>query len=249
MIKAVLFDLDDTLLELNLTAFVGRYALGASDLLAQAARRPTPPVALAFSQALLATEDAKRADSLSNEQLFCERFGHLTGIPMDDPAFRDLMATFDRDVVPTYKDGIVRARPKAGARETVDKVHEMGLVCALATNPTFSIECDRVRMGWAGIREEDFALVSTWSNSTRVKPHAQYYQEFVDALGLTLNECLMVGNDIRRDFAKPEECGLRTAYVGHARPQRAVWCGTLTELAKDLPALIARLDAADARRA
>ena len=35
MIQAVLFDLDDTLLSLNLTAFLARYINGASGLLAR----------------------------------------------------------------------------------------------------------------------------------------------------------------------------------------------------------------------
>ena len=33
MIKAVLFDLDDTLLDINLAAFVARYALGQARIL------------------------------------------------------------------------------------------------------------------------------------------------------------------------------------------------------------------------
>ena len=40
MIKAVLFDLDDTLLVLNLTAFVGRYLHGLSGLVGLIADRP-----------------------------------------------------------------------------------------------------------------------------------------------------------------------------------------------------------------
>ena len=39
VIKAVLFDLDDTLLRLNLTAFIARYVAGAARLLS---RRSSP---------------------------------------------------------------------------------------------------------------------------------------------------------------------------------------------------------------
>ena len=51
----------------------------------------------------------------------------------------------------------------------------------------------------------------------------------------------MVGNDAVRDLPRAD-CGLRTAYVGHARPKRAVWRGSMAELARELPDLIARLD-------
>lgn len=248
MIRAVLFDLDDTLLRLNLTAFVARYVAGASVLLGQAARLSPARVGAAFAQALVAIDSQKRRDSLTNEQLFNQALLEKTGIPLDDPVIADLVECFEREVVPGYGGGIVDARPQEGAREAVDAVWRCGLVCALATNPTFSLTCDKARMAWAGVCEEDFSLVSTTANSTRCKPCARYYQEFCNQLGLRAEECLMVGNDATRDFARPD-CGLRTAYVGHARPKRAVWRGSLAELARELPELVRRLDDEEARPA
>ena len=52
VIKAVLFDLDDTLLDLNLTAFVGRYLFGLSGVLDLVANVPAftlqPALATSF---------------------------------------------------------------------------------------------------------------------------------------------------------------------------------------------------------
>lgn len=241
MIRAVLFDLDDTLLRLNLMAFIARYVAGASRLLASAARVSPLSLAAPFAGSFLAIDAQDRADSLTNEQLFNQTFFSACGIPLDDPAIADLMECYEREVVPGYAGGVVSARPVEGAREAVDAVWDAGLICALATNPTFSLACDRARMGWAGVSEDDFALVSTLANSSRCKPCAQYYQEFANQLGVRLEECLMVGNDATRDFARPE-CGLRTAYVGHGRPGRAVWRGPMAELARQLPELVARLN-------
>ena len=246
MIRAVLFDLDDTLLRLNLTAFVARYVAGATTLLAQAARMTAPSVGSAYVRGFLAIDAQDRTDSLTNEQLFNQVFLARTGIPLDDPVIHDLVDYYESAIVPGYSGGVVAARPVEGAREAVEKVHDLGLICALATNPTFSLACDRARMGWAGVSEDDFVLVSTFSNSTRSKPSAQYYQEFANALGVRLEECLMVGNDATRDFARPE-CGLRTAYVGHARPKKAVWHGPMKELSSRLPDLLARLNEDDAQ--
>lgn len=241
MIRAVLFDLDNTLLSLNLTAFVARYVAGASRLLASAARTSPLSLAVPYAKGFLAVESEARSDALTNEQVFNEAFLAASGIPLDDPAIADLVGFYEREVVPGFSGGIVGARPQEGAREAVEAVWGRGLVCALATNPTFSLACDRARMGWAGLRDDDFAAISTISNSTRVKPHARYYQEFANRLGLRLDECLMVGNDATRDFARPD-CGLRTAYVGHGRPSRAVWRGPLSALARELPELVARLN-------
>ena len=241
VIKAVLFDLDDTLVRLNLSAFIARYVAGASRLLASAAR--TSPISLGgpYVRAFLAIDSQKRSDSLTNEQLFNRVFFESTGIPLDDPAIADLVTYYESGIVPGFSGGIVSARPVPGARKAIDAVHDLGLVCALATNPTFSLACDRARMGWAGVSEKDFALVSTYSNSTRCKPSTRYYQEFANQLGVSLEECLMVGNDAVRDIVR-DGCGLRSAYVGHGRPGGAVWRGPMERLARELPALVASLD-------
>ena len=245
MIKAVLFDLDDTLLRLNLTAFIARYVSGASRLLASVARTSPVSLGVPYVRAFLAMDAQDREDSLTNEQLFNKTILETTGIPLDDPVIADLMNYYESEIVPRFSGGIVSARPVPGAREAIEAVHDAGLICALATNPTFSLACDRARMGWAGVDEKDFALVSTYSNSTRCKPSTRYYQEFANQLGVRLEECLMVGNDAVRDIVR-DGCGLRTAYVGHGRPRGAVWRGPMERLARELPDLVARLDEQDA---
>lgn len=198
-----------------------------------------------YVRAFLAMDAQDREDSLTNERLFNKTILESTGIPLDDPVIADLMTYYETDIVPSFSGGIVSARPVDGARAAVEAVHDAGLVCALATNPTFSLACDRARMGWAGVSEDDFALVSTYSNSTRCKPSLRYYQEFANLLGVRLEECLMVGNDAARDIVRPD-CGLRTAYVGHARPKDAVWRGPMERLARELPDLVERLNESDA---
>ena len=238
MIRAVLFDLDDTLLSLNLTAFLARYVNGASGLLCRASGKVRVNIMAAYARAWLAVEAETRRDRLTNEQLINKIVFEQTGIPLDDPAIADMICCYERTVVPRMGSGIVRAQPMPGAREAVDCVHDLGLVCALATNPVVSHACDVARLHWAGFDEGDFALISCAENSTRSKPWAGYYEEFCGKLGVTPDECLMVGNDARRDFAHPE-CGLRTIYVGHARPKRAIWSGRMSDLAPALPRLIA----------
>ena len=66
MIKAVLFDLDDTLLRLNLSAFILRYVAGASRLLADAARTSPAALALPFARSFLAIDAQDRSDSLTS---------------------------------------------------------------------------------------------------------------------------------------------------------------------------------------
>ena len=241
VIKAVLFDMDDTLLSVNLTAFMARYVSDMSALLGEVASMNPARVAWAMGKGYLAMSDGNRMDSDTNEAVYADCVRRLTRIPVDDPVIADAISYYDREVLPGKNDRLIRAVPQPGAHECVGRVREMGLAAALATNPVFTRDCIATRLRWAGFAMGDFDLVTHMGNSTRLKPQARYYQQTIAALGLVPEECLMVGNDARRDFPRPD-IGLATAYVGHGRPGRAVWRGPLAKLAEDIPAVIDRLN-------
>lgn len=243
MIKAVLFDMDATLLDINLTAFMGAYVADVSRILVRISGKPTLAFGGAWARGYLAIANEGRTDGLTNLELFSATVERLTGVPVADPAIADAISCYERTVLPRRRGGLVGARPMEGGIAAIERAREMGLAVALATNPSFSQDCIRVRMGWAGIADMPFARVSHMGNSTRLKPRARYYEEFVSALGLAPEECIMVGNDARRDFPHPD-IGMPTAYVGHARPGRAAWSGRMSELADALPALVDRLNLA-----
>lgn len=47
----------------------------------------------------------------------------------------------------------------------------------------------------------DFRLITAYANSCHCKPNPAYYQDILDALGLSPENCLMVGNDANEDLA------------------------------------------------
>lgn len=241
MIKAVLFDMDSTLLDINLSAFLVAYAADVSRLMAEISGKPTASFGPAFARCYLSMGDPKRADGLTNAEMFAQTFEKLTGVPLLDPVIADALKCYERDVLPSRQGGLVAARPMPGGLDALQTCQDLGLKVALATNPSFTETCIRVRMGWAGIQDMPFERISYMQNSTRLKPKARYYEEFISALGLTPEECLMVGNDSKRDFPKPD-IGLRTIYVGHAKPRRAIWSGRMSELPEALPAIVDNLN-------
>ena len=247
MIKAVLYDLDDTLLNINLTAFVARYLSGEEKLLSKISGIPFPTTMHAITRAYLAVDSQERTDDLTNRQLFDEIVLSHTGIPLSDPAIADAIECYEKTEIPLMRDGLVQARPRAGVREALEATKSLGLISALATNPLFSLATDEVRMVWAGVTDDDFAAISTLDNSKRSKPSARYYEEFCASIGCAPDECLMVGNDARRDFPHPD-IGLPTAYVGHAWPKRAMFRGDLLSFAEALPGIVAYLDAVDTQK-
>ena len=80
----------------------------------------------------------------------------------------------------------------------------MGLGVVLATNPLFPPIATQSRIRWAGLEPEDFALVTTYDNSSFSKPNPEYYREILGKLNLRAEECLMVGNDALEDMAARE---------------------------------------------
>lgn len=242
MIKAVLFDLDDTLLDINLIAFVARYALGQARILARATRTPLPVASCALTRAYLSIDSQTRRDGLTNAQLFEHTLSRRLGTDVSLPELQDALAFYDEQCVPRMQEGLVSARPRKGAQAILDAARSLGLTVALATNPCFTPMVDKVRLSWADLDPTQFARISHLENSSRTKPSAHYYQEFITHLGLTPQECLMVGNDASRDFPRPA-CGLATAYVGHGFTRKGVYAGHLRELARRLPEVIDRLNA------
>ena len=70
----------------------------------------------------------------------------------------------------------------------------------LATNPLFPAQATHWRIQWAGMKPEDFELVTTYDNSSSCKPNPKYYQDILDQFGLKAEECVMVGNDVTEDM-------------------------------------------------
>ena len=240
MIEAVLFDLDETLLDLNLDAYVRSFSLGRVDLVGRIARMPAIRVAVPYCRALVGML-GERDDDLTNAAFLDGRFEDLTGIPLDDPAIAGCISFYDREVFnPSARASrAIGGRPMPGAHRCLEACLRLGVKVALATNPTFPEACTRERMAWAGIDDFPFDHVTFIENATRAKPWARYYEEVCAAIGADPKRCLMVGNDPKNDFATGAT-GLRTCYVGRRPTRRAWWRGSLEELARELPRLVER---------
>lgn len=233
-LKAVVFDMDDTLLSINLSAFIGVFALDEANLLAQVARKPIVSLFSPVGSAMLALNNGDRVegDVRTNRQFFADELERRCGIPVLEPAIADMLEFYEREVLPKKNDRVISARPRKGAHDAVETVLDRGMRIALLTNPSFSRACIECRMGWGEMLDMPFELVTTWENSTRVKPSADYYRDSLAKLGLTPEETLMVGNDPKRDFPSPD-IGLKTAYVGNGFQPDALWNGDMADFAKD----------------
>jgi HAD superfamily hydrolase (TIGR01549 family) len=184
--SAVLFDLDGTLLESNMQAFLPAYLQMAG---ARAAHLMPPKQFIAHL--LAATEEMVRNDGrATNKTVFESAFYPATGLGAEtwDPIF----AGFYRDDFPTL-EGITRRKPEA--RGVVELAFAAGMAVVIATNPLFPEVAVRQRMAWAGVEGLPYSLVTTYENSRYAKPNLRYFDAIAAILGLPPERCLVVGDE------------------------------------------------------
>ena len=191
-LKAVLFDLDGTLLPMDQDLFVKAYLGSFAQKLAPHGYEPKQ-----FVQAIWMGVSAmvKNDGSRYNEKLFFDQFEKVYGQKTYDDA--RLMDEFYQKDFDNAKQ-VCGFNPKA--KIVVDKLKQMGLKIVLATNPIFPAIATQKRMSWAGFEPNDFELYTTFENSRFCKPNVAYYQDILDQLGLKAEECIMVGNDVNEDM-------------------------------------------------
>lgn len=192
MIKAVLFDLDGTLLPMDQDYFISEYMKGLALKMSEYGYEPE-----SFTKAMWAGVKGvyKNDGSLLNEERFweeCER-ALQRRVRDDEQYFNEFYETeFQK-----YRE-ICGFNP--AAKPTVDQIRSMGYRVALATNPFFPMIATESRTRWAGFEPTDFEFITTFENSYSCKPNPRYYLEVANKLGLSPEECLMVGNDVRDDM-------------------------------------------------
>lgn len=227
-LRAILFDLDDTLLSNDMDTFLPHYL----KLISAYARDTYDPAQLV--QDLLAATQVMMDDSdptVSNEDAFWDRFSQLTGF---DRA--EMIPFFTRFYLTRFDDlqKVVECRPES--RLLVEWALRQGYSTVIATNPMFPrVAVDR-RLAWAGVDDFDYALVTSYENMHFTKPNPEYYREILAILNCHPAEALMVGDDWERDMIPAAQVGIKTFWIApveQARPDPTVpitMQGTLADL-------------------
>lgn len=191
-IQAVFFDLDGTLLPMDQDAFTNGYFKFLVKKLAPHGYAPEELIrAVWHGTGAMVKNDGSR----SNEEAFWEDFAGVLGPKAleDKPLFESF-----------YANEFQQARALCGfapqAAEIVAMLHGAGVRVILATNPIFPAVATGNRIGWAGLRPEDFELITTYENIGCSKPNPDYYREILRRTGLAPEACLMVGNDVDEDM-------------------------------------------------
>ena len=200
-IQMILFDLDGTLLPMDMDVFTGSYF----KLLAAKAKLHGYADSKALIDAVWAGIAAmvKNDGSRTNEEAFWACFAKIFGEDKlkDRPMFDEFYAVEFQQA-----QAFCGFSPKA--KETVELAKALGFRVALATNPLFPDIATVSRARWAGLDVRDFELYTTYENSVHCKPNPDYYRDVLAKLNLPAEACLMVGNDAHEDMIA-ETLGMR----------------------------------------
>ena len=198
--KAILFDLDGTLLPMDFDVFTKGYFGELTKVLSPIGLEPKAVVAAVWG----GTKKMVKNDGTKlNCEVFWEEFAQLTGLEYDEFKEKsDAFYTreFNNARVCTGENPLALAAVKA-ARAKAEKV-------ILATNPLFPMDGQHTRLSWIGVAPTEFDLITSYDNSGFCKPNHKYYLDICERIGVEPSECLMIGNDVGEDALAATTAGM-----------------------------------------
>jgi HAD superfamily hydrolase (TIGR01662 family) len=207
MLKAVLFDLDNTLILFEEEKFLlGYYPV----LMARfAGLFPDGQFAERLMKATIVLRD--NDGSKINRELFLGVFCDGLKVSREEVWSRfEQFFSLDFDML---KDAVT-ATP--GAEAAFKHVKERGLKIVVATNPIWPLVVQKKRLAWAGLGDIDIDLITHIDNMSYCKPQLGYFRQICQLINVKPEECLMVGDDPANDMVAAKT-GMKTYQATDSR--------------------------------
>lgn len=201
----LLLDLDDTLLDTNLNAFVPAYFQALSKHLADITK---PDVMLRALVSGMNSMNNNEDFTNTLEEVFDSEFYGRLGIQKKELV--EVLEDFYDNVFPSLSS---ITKPRTEAVSLVEWALSNGYRVVIATDPLFPFKATHHRVLWAGIDPDRVELISSFENFHFTKTHPAYYAEVLGQLGWPEGPILMVGNDIDRDLIPAYKLGLATYFI------------------------------------
>ena len=202
---AILFDLDGTLLPMDMNTFMKAYFGNLCAVLAPLGIAPDKLVDTIWAgTAAMVKNDGSR----KNVEAFWDFFEKAD--ICDTAKAKDICDGF-------YTTDFQRAKSATQdnplAKKAVESAHKAADKVVLATNPFFPRDGQLTRISWIGLTENDFDLITSYESDSYCKPNPAYYRSICERMGVEPENCLMIGNDEREDGYAASKAGLDTYLV------------------------------------
>ncbi len=224
---AIFFDLDGTLLPMDLAGFTDHYfqllanhfeCLGVDS-------KPIIHAVMHATQAMI-QNDGTCSNAQRFRSCFMQEMGEQAG---------SFIRNFDGFYNAAFHQTRAFTQPNPDAVTAVAAARKKASHVVLATNPLFPAAGIQARLSWIGLHISDFDCVTTYENASFCKPNPAYYTEIIRILGLTGNRILMIGNDVREDAQAAQEAGLETylvtdCLIRHGLSVDSYACGSFSQM-------------------
>ena len=185
-LKAILFDLDGTLIDVDLSQFIPVYL----KLFLNSVAHLIPPKKM-VPAILKASEFVNSNDGkIPNEEVFLNAFFPVEGYEKDE-----LQPLFTKFYEEDFKELRKFTKKKPEARKVIQTAFNKDYKVVIATTPVFPLTAIEQRLDWAGIGDFPYDLITSIENSCATKPNLLYYQLIFKYLNLSAKECIMVGDE------------------------------------------------------
>ena len=203
MLDTILFDLDGTLLPMDMDEFIRIY-FGEIGKALQDLTEPDKLITYVWegTKAMINNDGNK-----TNKQVFMEAFGQL---------IHGDLAVYEQRFDMFYDDGFLNIReyvePHPGVKDFIAELRKKGYSLVIATNPLFPRKAVLHRIEWAELNLDDFDYISCYEDNTYCKPKVEFYQEVINKVMKNPDQCMMVGNDVQEDLIA-SKLGIQTYLV------------------------------------
>lgn len=189
--NTVLFDLEGTLLPMDLDVFIKIYlgALGEKFDEMNFDKEKCINGVWAGTKAMY-----KNNGEMRNEDCFWNVFTSFSGVKREECEAE--LNEFYMHVFPSLP---CAKEKNQNMIEAVKILKDKGYRLVLATNPLFPPLATEARIMWAGLDKNDFELVTNYSNCHYSKPNINYFNEVLSIVNVKAEDCMMVGNDTLED--------------------------------------------------
>ncbi|WP_279230314.1 HAD family hydrolase [Thermohalobacter berrensis] len=199
-----LFDLDGTLLPLDLKEFTQAYF---KELTKKLAGKINPKE---LQKLILKSTNymvSNLEENKTNKEAFFEDF--QKNINIDINSIKVQFEEFYKNEFKNLKEIVC---PNPIVKKIIKLLKSKGYTLVIATNPIFPKEAIYHRIEWAGLNINDFDLITTFEKMHFCKPNIEYYQEILNILNKEPEDVMMIGNDLLEDMIA-SKLGIKTYLI------------------------------------
>ena len=195
----ILFDLDGTLLPLNLDYFLKLYIKEVKNYVKGKFDPDRTVKAILVATKAMVQNNGEQL----NSEVFWQAFDQIY------PGTAGLRSVFEDFYHTSFKNIGNYFKPQPLARPIIRYLYKKGHQLILATNALFPKSAIIERLTWANLSPKYFRFITHYDNMHYCKPNPKYYLEILAKVKARSENCLMIGNDPAEDLVA-KDLGIKT---------------------------------------